>query len=163
MPASTRSSRPVSTACLVLDVRLPGRSGLELQDRLHRMGSVVPTVFTTGFGDIPMGIRAMTSGAVDFLTNPFRNQEFIDDVNEAIRKDAGARFNHGASDEVPRLAASLTPREREVMDCVWRGLMNKQIAYELGIAEITLKIHRRNVMQKMGHRPSPSSCTRSRW
>tara|TARA_R110002020_G_scaffold15555_24_gene55326 strand:+ start:11655 stop:12287 length:633 start_codon:yes stop_codon:yes gene_type:complete len=136
--------------CLVLDVRLPGQSGLELQDRLHRMGIVVPIVFVTGFGDIPMGVRAMKGGAVDFLTKPFRNQEFIDAVNEALRKDAEMRLSHGASDEVLRLAASLTPREREVMDCVWRGLMNKQIAYELGIAEITVKIHRRNVMQKMG-------------
>ena len=136
--------------CLVLDVRLPGQSGLELQDRLHRMGSVVPIVFITGFGDIPMGVRAMKGGAVDFLTKPFRNQELIDAVNEALRKDADARRSLGAADEVLRLAASLTPREREVMDCVWRGLMNKQIAYELGIAEITVKIHRRNVMQKMG-------------
>ena len=136
--------------CLVLDVRLPGQSGLELQDRLHHMGSAVPIVFITGFGDIPMGIRAMKGGAVDFLTKPFRNQEFIDAVNEALRKDAEARLSHGAADEVLRLAASLTRREREVMDCVWRGLMNKQIAYELGIAEITVKIHRRNVMQKMG-------------
>ena len=136
--------------CLVLDVRLPGQSGLELQDRLHRMGSVVPIVFITGFGDIPMGVRAMKGGAVDFLTKPFRHQELIDAVNEALRKDAEARRSLGAADEVLRLAASLTPREREVMDCVWRGLMNKQIAYELGIAEITVKIHRRNVMQKMG-------------
>ncbi|ORE94228.1 two component response regulator [Stappia sp. 22II-S9-Z10] len=136
--------------CLVLDVRLPGLSGLELQDRLHRMGSGVPIVFITGFGDIPMGVRAMKGGAVDFLTKPFRNQEFIDAINEALRKDAEARQSHHATDEVLRQAGSLTPREREVMECVWRGLMNKQIAYELGIAEITVKIHRRNVMQKMG-------------
>lgn len=136
--------------CLVLDVRLPGQSGLELQDRLQRMGSEVPIVFITGFGDIPMGIRAMKGGAVDFLTKPFRNQEFIDAVNEALRKDARARAAHEATLEVMRMAGSLTPREREVMDCVWRGLMNKQIAFELGIAEITVKIHRRNAMQKMG-------------
>lgn len=136
--------------CLVLDVRLPGQSGLELQDRLQRMGVEVPIVFITGFGDIPMGVRAMKGGAVDFLTKPFRNQEFIDAVNEALRKDTSARAAHGATLEVMQMADSLTPREREVMDCVWRGLMNKQIAFELGIAEITVKIHRRSVMQKMG-------------
>ncbi|RAI03257.1 DNA-binding response regulator [Acuticoccus sediminis] len=135
--------------CMILDVRLPGQSGLELQERLHQMGSRVPVIFVTGFGDVPMGVRAMKGGAVDFLTKPFRNQELIDAVNEALRKDAEQRRTTGAADAVVKLAESLTPREREVMNLVWKGLMNKQIAYELGIAEITVKIHRRNVMQKM--------------
>ena len=135
--------------CLILDVRLPGQSGLELQQRLRRTGSRVPIVFITGFGDVPMSVRAMKGGAVDFLTKPFPDQDLIDAINEALRKDAQLRRATGALDEVTRLAAALTPREREVMEHVWKGLMNKQIAYELGIAEITVKIHRRNVMQKM--------------
>lgn len=135
--------------CLVLDVRLPGESGLELQERIVAAGGGVPIVFVTGFGDLPMGVRAMKHGAVDFLTKPFGDRELLDAVDAALARDAVRRVAAASHDGVARLAAALTPREREVMGCVFRGLMNKQIAYELGIAEITVKIHRRNVMTKM--------------
>ena len=135
--------------CLILDVRLPGQSGLELQDRIAARGSMVPIVFITGYGDLPMGIRAMKSGAVDFLTKPFRNQDLLDAVNAALRRDRERRAAATSHDGVARLAATLTPRERDVMELVFNGLMNKQIAFQLGIAEITVKIHRRNVMTKM--------------
>jgi len=135
--------------CILLDVRLPGLSGLDFQLHLERIGSRMPIVFMTGFGDIPMSVRAMKAGAVDFLTKPFRDQDILDAVGIAIEKDMARRREMAASDAVASLVDTLTPREREVMAAVVKGLMNKQIAYDLGISEITVKLHRGNVMRKM--------------
>ncbi|MBB3390502.1 FixJ family two-component response regulator [Rhizobium sp. BK275] len=135
--------------CILLDVRLPGLSGLDFQLHLERIGSRMPIVFMTGFGDIPMSVRAMKAGAVDFLTKPFRDQDILDAVGVAIEKDMARRREMAASDAVASLVDTLTPREREVMAAVVKGLMNKQIAYDLGISEITVKLHRGNVMRKM--------------
>ncbi len=135
--------------CILLDVRLPGVSGLDFQTQLERIGSKMPIVFMTGSGDIPMSVRAMKAGAVDFLTKPFRDQDILDAVAAAMERTprAGARAHRAKPS--PRFAGSLTPREREVMEAVVRGLMNKQIAYKLGISEVTVKLHRGNVMRKM--------------
>ena len=150
--ASPPSDRP---GCMLLDVRLPGVSGLELQAQLAKAGNRVPIVFMTGHGDIPMTVRAMKAGAVDFLTKPFRDQDLLDAVAAAIRADQERRKEQGAAEAARREAASLTPREREVMAGVVRGLMNKQIAGELGLSEITVKLHRGNVMRKLGVRSVP--------
>ncbi|WP_445682533.1 response regulator transcription factor [Radicibacter daui] len=147
--AATLPDRP---GCMVLDVRLPGGSGLDLQTHLAASGNRRPVIFMTGHGDIPMTVRAMKAGAVDFLTKPFRDQDMLDAVDAAIEKDRVRRREEGAAQEVLRLAATLTPREREVMAAVVRGLMNKQIAGELGITEITVKLHRGNVMRKLNAR-----------
>jgi FixJ family two-component response regulator len=136
----------------VLDVRLPGLSGLDFQEELARRGNAMPIIFMTGHGDIPMTVRAMKAGAVDFLTKPFRDQDMLDAVTAAIDRD-GARRRMAAEDrQVAELAAALTPREREVLAAVRRGLLNKQIAHELGISEITVKLHRGNLRRKMGAR-----------
>lgn len=135
--------------CILLDVRLPGLSGLDFQGQLERMGSKLPIVFMSGFGDIPMSVRAMKAGAVDFLVKPFRDQDLLDAVSTAIERDAVQRRDNAEGDAVVTLAETLTPREREVMMAVSKGLMNKQIAYDLGISEITVKLHRGNVMRKM--------------
>ncbi|WP_064708281.1 response regulator transcription factor [Rhizobium bangladeshense] len=139
-------SRP---GCILLDVRLPGVSGLDFQVQLESIGSKMPVVFMTGFGDIPMSVRAMKAGAVDFLTKPFKEQDILDAVSTAMERDAQRRRQNAQSAAVVSLAETLTPREREVMDAVVRGLMNKQIAFELGISEVTVKLHRGNVMRKM--------------
>jgi FixJ family two-component response regulator len=138
--------------CLILDVRLPGLSGLDLQAQLTRSGNTLPIIVMTGHGDIPMTVRAMKAGAVDFLTKPFRDQDILDAVTAAIEKDGAQRRQVAAATEVAALAATLTPRETEVMAAVVKGLMNKQIAGLLGISEITVKLHRGNVMRKMGVR-----------
>ncbi|CAN7630458.1 response regulator transcription factor [Agrobacterium tumefaciens] len=135
--------------CLLLDVRLPGISGLDFQMQLERVGNRMPIIFMTGFGDIPMSVRAMKAGAVDFLTKPFKEQDILDAVAAAMERDASRRRESAQNDAVTSLAEQLTPREREVMGAVVRGLMNKQIAYELGISEVTVKLHRGNVMRKM--------------
>jgi FixJ family two-component response regulator len=135
--------------CILLDVRLPGLSGLDFQGHLERIGNSMPIIFMTGFGDIPMSVRAMKAGAVDFLTKPFREQDILDAVTVALEKDSRRRLESAASDAVAALAETLTPREREVMAAVVKGLMNKQIAFDLGISEITVKLHRGNVMRKM--------------
>lgn len=135
--------------CIVLDVRLPGVNGLEFQAQLERNGSLLPVVFMTGFGDIPMSVRAMKAGAVDFLAKPFRDQDIIDSVMAAFERDAVRRRELEAHQEISNRFDTLTSREREVMDYVVEGLMNKQIAYNLGISEITVKLHRGNVMRKM--------------
>lgn len=140
------SARP---GCLVLDVRLPGVSGLDLQAQLAAAGDGLPIIFMTGHGDIPMSVRAMKAGAVDFLTKPVRDQDMLDAVAAAIARDGERRGARAAVARVAGLAATLTPREREVFAGVARGLMNKQIAGELGITEITVKLHRGNVMRKM--------------
>lgn len=135
--------------CLLLDVRLPGTSGLDFQMQLERVGNRMPIIFMTGFGDIPMSVRAMKAGAVDFLTKPFKEQDILDAVAAAMERDASRRRESAQNEAVSSLAEQLTPREREVMGAVVRGLMNKQIAYELGISEVTVKLHRGNVMRKM--------------
>lgn len=135
--------------CILLDVRLPGVSGLDFQQQLERLGNRMPIVFMTGFGDIPMSVRAMKAGAVDFLTKPFKDQDVLDAVAAALERDAVHRRQSAQNDAIVALAEHLTPREREVLRAVVRGLMNKQIAHELGISEVTVKLHRGNVMRKM--------------
>jgi len=146
------SALPDVPGCIVLDVRLPGMSGLDFQAQLAGQGIAVPIVFMTGHGDIPMSVRAMKAGAIDFLAKPFRDQDMLDAVSAAIERDRGRR---GANARLAALRAqyeTLTPREREVMAHVVAGLMNKQVAGLIGLSEITVKIHRGNVMRKMGVR-----------
>ncbi|NRP90235.1 Response regulator protein TodT [Ensifer adhaerens] len=135
--------------CILLDVRLPGANGLDFQLHLERLGNQMPIVFMTGHGDIPMTVRAMKAGAVDFLAKPFRDQDILDAVSVAFQKDRDLRQQSAASGAVTELAKTLTRREHEVMTAVVQGLMNKQIAFNLGISEITVKLHRGNVMRKM--------------
>ncbi len=140
---------PDRPTCLVLDVRLPGPSGLDLQAQLAKTGSSLPIVFMTGHGDIPMSVQAMKAGATDFLTKPFRDQDMLDAVAAALERDRARRRARSQLEDLADLEATLTPREREVMAGVVRGLMNKQVAGELGISEITVKLHRGAVMRKM--------------
>lgn len=140
---------PDRPGCLVLDVRLPGVSGLDLQDTLLANGIKMPVIFMTGHGDVPMSVRAMKAGARDFLTKPFRDQDMLDAVAAAIERDIKRRSEAAGANELVALAATLTPRESEVMAAVVKGLMNKQIAFDMGISEITVKIHRGQVMRKM--------------
>ena len=142
--------RPDAPACLVLDVRLPGLSGLDLQRRTTEAGVEIPIIFLTGYGDIPMTVRAMKAGAVEFLTKPFRDQDLVDAIQQALERDRQARNQRAAIEELRRRFASLTPREREVMARVVAGLLNKQIGAELGTSHTTVKIHRHQVMEKMG-------------
>jgi len=135
--------------CILLDVRLLGANGLDFQLHLERLGNQMPIVFMTGHGDIPMTVRAMKAGAVDFLAKPFRDQDILDAVSVAFQKDRDLRQQSAASGAVTELAKTLTRREHEVMTAVVQGLMNKQIAFNLGISEITVKLHRGNVMRKM--------------
>jgi len=136
--------------CLVLDVRLPGMSGLEFQQKLEELGVRLPAVLMTGHGDIPMSVRAMKSGAVDFLAKPFRDQEMLDAVAAAIARDAERRAVSGRLDALKSAYATLSPRERQVMALVTAGKMNKQVAGDLSLSEITVKIHRGAAMRKMG-------------
>ena len=141
--------RPDAASCLVLDVRLPGLSGLDLQRQLVD-GTQLPIVFITGYGDIPMTVQAMKAGAVEFLTKPFRDQALLDAVHHAIARDSAAREARAGAEMLRRRYAALTPRERRVMALVAAGLANKQVAGELGTSEATVKIQRRQVMEKMG-------------
>jgi FixJ family two-component response regulator len=140
---------PDVVSCLVLDIRLPGVSGLDFQTRLAEAGIHIPIVFMTGHGDIPMSVRAMKAGAIDFLIKPFRDQDMLDAVTSALERDRKKRDDEKAVSELRFLFESLTPREREVIALVTAGLMNKQIAAELDVSEITVKIHRGHVMRKM--------------
>lgn len=137
-------------ACLVLDVRMPGLSGLDLQKELAARDCSIPVIFITGHGDIPMSVKAMKAGAVDFLPKPFSDQELLDAIHAALEKDAIAREERAEISEIQRRIDSLTPREREVFAWVLTGMLNKQIAAELGASEKTVKVHRARVMEKMG-------------
>lgn len=141
---------PDVASCLVLDIRLPGVSGLDFQSELARANINIPIIFMTGHGDIPMSVRAMKGGAVDFLTKPFRDQDMLDAVTVAIERDRRRRETDRIAAYLQALLDSLTPREREVLALVSSGLMNKQVAAELGLAEITVKLHRGHIMRKMG-------------
>jgi FixJ family two-component response regulator len=141
--------RGAAPSCLVLDVRLPGLSGLDLQRELSAAGVEIPIIFITGHGDIPMSVQAMKAGALEFLTKPFRDQELLDAIRVAIERDRAALHERSTLATLRRRHASLTSREREVMSLVVSGLLNKQIAAEIGTSEITVKVHRRRVMQKM--------------
>jgi FixJ family two-component response regulator len=147
-----QSERPNVPSCLVLDVRLPGLSGLDFQAELARADVRIPIVFITGHGDIPMSVRAMKAGAVDFLAKPFRDQDLLDAVTAAIQRDQKRREHENAMTDLRAHFSSLTPREREIMALVASGLMSKQIAAEVGLSEITVKVHRSHLMKKMGAR-----------
>lgn len=140
---------PDVPGCLVLDIRLPGVSGLDFQAQLARANAQIPIIFMTGHGDIPMSVRAMKAGAIDFLTKPFRDQDMLDAVTLAIEADRVRRAEGQAASDVRERFARLSPREREVMALVTRGLMNKQVAGELGLSEITVKLYRGQAMRKM--------------
>lgn len=144
------SNLPDVPSCLVLDVRMPGLSGLDLQKRLREINTHIPIVFITAHGDIPTSVRAIKAGAVEFLTKPFRDEDLLNAIQEALERDADTRQQRAAAAHLQRCYTSLTPREREVMGLVVSGMLNKQIATELGTSEITIKVHRRQVMTKMG-------------
>jgi len=143
---------PSQPSCLVLDVRMPEMSGLELQQHLNRSGSMLPVILISGHGDIPMAVQAMKDGAFDFLQKPFRDQELLDRINGALKLDAENRASTDRLADLKQRSDSLTPREREVMVSVVDGKANKVIAIDLGLSERTVEIHRANVMEKMGAR-----------
>lgn len=135
--------------CIVLDIRMPGMSGLELQERLNRSGSTLPIVFITGHGDVPMAVEAMKRGAVDFIQKPFRDQELLDRINLALEQNRQRRDADETRHDIARRLATLTRREREVMDMVIQGKANKVIAIDLGLSQRTVEVHRSHVMDKM--------------
>jgi FixJ family two-component response regulator len=151
-PEMLQSKLPDVASCLVLDIRLPGLSGLDFQTELAKANIHLPIIFMTGHGDIPMTVRAMKGGAVDFLTKPFRDQDMLDAVVTAIERDRKRREVEKVVANLQALFETLTPREREILALVASGLMNKQTAAEIGLAEITVKIHRGHIMKKMGAR-----------
>ena len=144
-----KSGRPQGVSCLVLDVRLPGQSGFDLQRELAERRIQLPIVFITGHGDIPMSVRAMKGGAIEFLTKPFRDQDLLDAIQLGLERDRAWLEKEKVTSDLRARFATLTPREREVMVRVVAGRLNKQIAYDLGISEVTAKVHRGQVMRKM--------------
>jgi FixJ family two-component response regulator len=154
-PAFLERELPDAPRCLVLDVRLPRVSGIELQRQLTARGVAIPVIFITGHGDIPMSVEAMKAGAMEFLTKPFRGQVLLDAIHNAIERDRSTRLESARWAELRGRVESLTPREREVMQGVISGKLNKEIAAELGASERTIKIHRANLMRKMGAESVP--------
>ena len=150
-----KSDPPDGPTCLVLDVRLPGQSGLDLQRKLAAANRELPIIFITGHGDIPMSVQAMKGGAIEFLTKPFRDQELLDAIQLGLSRDRARRENEKALAALRERFASLSPREREIMIQVARGRLNKQIAGDIGIAEATVKVHRSRLMHKMKARSLP--------
>ena len=144
------TKRADGLSCLILDVRLPGVSGLHFQAELAKANIVIPTIFITGHGDIPMSVKAMKAGAVEFLTKPFRDQELLDAIDVALERARSRDESEKAVSELRTKFESLTPRDKEVVAWVTAGLLNKQVAVELGLSEVTVKVHRGNVMRKMG-------------
>jgi FixJ family two-component response regulator len=144
--------KPDASGCLVLDIRMPEMSGLELQQQLNQTGCMLPVIFITGHGDVPMAVQAMKAGAFEFIQKPFREQDLLDKVNHALRHDSESRQDLARRAEVLKRLETLTPRERQVMDLVVDGGANKVIAIDLGLSERTVEIHRAKVMEKMGAR-----------
>jgi len=155
VPDFLESERPDGPTCLVLDIRLPGRSGLDFQRELAAAGIQIPIVFITGHGDIPMSVQAMKGGAIEFLTKPFRDQDLIDAIQLGLARDRARRENENALGMLRARFDSLSPREREIMIQVVQGRLSKQIAHDLGVSENIVKVHRSNLMRKMSVRSLP--------
>jgi len=153
--AFLQGEMPTAPSCLVLDIRMPGQSGLDLQAELVKEDVRIPIVFITGHGDVPMTVKALKAGAVDFLTKPFRDQDLLDAVATALDRACRERAAEKRLSDLRASFDALTPREREIMKYVTEGLMNKQIAHQLGLTEITVKIHRGNMMRKIGAKSLP--------
>lgn len=153
--AFLEAERPPGVACLILDVRMPGLSGLELQSRMAQSGPAIPIIFITGHGDIPMAVRAIKAGAVEFLAKPFRDDDLLAAIRNALAQDRASRSEAAELGELRSRYATLTGREREVIVFMVKGMLNKQAAAELGVSEMTVKVHRHNIMQKMKVRSLP--------
>lgn len=147
-----RYRRSAATACVVLDVRMPGLSGIDVHHELKKRLDSIPVIFITGHGDIPMAVRAIKSGAVEFLSKPFRDQDLLDAIGQALERDAGERLEADRLRALREAYETLTPREKEVLALLIGGGLNKQIAARLGVAEVTIKVHRHNIMKKMSVR-----------
>ena len=153
--AFLQADLPTGPTCLVLDIRMPGQSGLDLQAELTREDVRIPIIFITGYGDVPMTVKALKAGAIDFLTKPFRDQDLLDAVGSALDRATRTHAEERRLSDLRSCYEALTPREKQIMKQVADGSMNKQIAHELGVTEITVKIHRGNMMRKMGARTLP--------